>query len=79
MHYLTLRSEYKSELEADVITKVLEFDNIWGRVKIKTVFDKNSKDVVSTIETKNLKDMINTFNDLVKTQIVVEKIINLVK
>lgn len=77
MHYSVLRSKYESEFEAKVITEILDFDNIWSRVKIKTIFDENSKEVISEIESESLKDLINTLNDLVKTQTLAEKIINL--
>lgn len=77
MHSTIIKSSCSDDFEGNVIAKVLDFDNVLSRVKIKTTYEKNSKEVVSEIHCENLKDLLSTVSDLIRTQILVEKIINL--
>lgn len=77
MHSAVIKSSCSDDFEGKVIAEVLDFDNVLSRVKIKTAYEGNSKEVVSEIHCGNLKDLLSTVSDLIRTQILVERIINL--
>lgn len=77
MHSAVIKSGCPDDFEGCVFAEVLDFDNVLSRVKIKTEYDRDSKEVVSEIQCADLKDLLGTVSDLIRTQILVEKMMDL--
>ncbi len=78
MHYVEIYSEVKDTKKGDVLSKVVNFDNIHSdRLDIFTFYDADKFMLITKIKCDNLKTLNSTIHDLFKTQNLAEKILEI--
>ncbi len=79
MHYVEIYSEIEDTRKGDVLSRVVNFDNVHlDRLDIFTFYDATDKCMLITkIKCAHLKTLNNTIHDLLKTQNLAEKILEI--
>jgi len=78
MHYVEIYSEINDPKKGNVLAEIINFDNIHLELlDISTYYDEDKHMLVTKIKSKNLKTLKSTLNDLIKTQILAEKILEI--
>lgn len=78
MHYVEIYSEVKDTKNGGVLSKVINFDNIHSDyLDIFTFYDADKFMLITKIKCDNLKTLNNTIHDLLKTQNLAEKILEI--
>ncbi len=78
MHYAEIYSEIKDSKKGNVLAKIINFDNVHlDLLNISTYYDEHKGMLVTKIKSADLKTLNSTIHDLIKTQILAEKILKI--
>ncbi|OQX22385.1 MAG: hypothetical protein BWK75_00900 [Candidatus Altiarchaeales archaeon A3] len=78
MHYAEIYSEIEDILKGDVLSKIVNFDNLHlEHLDISTFYDEDKGMLTTKIRCNNLKTLNSTIHDLLKTQNLTEKILEI--
>ncbi|NCN64897.1 MAG: hypothetical protein GW779_01030 [Candidatus Altiarchaeum hamiconexum] len=78
MHYAEIYSEIEDTRKGDVLSRVVNFDNLHlEHLDISTSYDGDKGMLTTKIRCDNLKTLNNTIHDLLKTQSLTEKILEI--
>jgi len=78
MHYAEIYSEIEDSKKGDILSKIINFDNVHlDLLDISTYYDKDKGMLVTKIKSRDLKTLNSTIHDLIKTQNLAEKILEI--
>lgn len=78
MHYVEIYSEFKDTKKGEILSKVIDFDNIHSDyLDISTFYDADRLMLITKIKCNNLKTLNSTIHDLLKTQDLAERILEI--
>lgn len=78
MHYAEICSEVKDTRKGEVLSRIVNFDNIHSDyLDISTFYDADSRMLITKIKCNNLKTLNSTIHDLIKTQDLAERILEI--
>jgi len=78
MHYVKIESEISDVKKGRILGKIINFDNLHSEnLDVKTHYDNKHKLLITEIKCLNLRTLQNTIYDLIKTQELAEKIMEI--